>query len=139
MGYTTKFDGVLNFKSEVTVTQLAFIKAMCGEDCREHPEWGRKDLSYIDLQITEDYSGLEWSGAEKTYDMCDLVNVVTAQVRKKWPEFSLTGRLLAQGEDIDDRWMLVIGEDGLATKQEVKLTGTICTCPDCGHRFEVTK
>src|SRR4051812_39080287 len=111
MGYTTKFQGELKFKKELVATQLAHLKNMLGEDCREHPEWGAKDLYYIDLEFTDDFSGLKWSGTEKTYGMERIVQLVIDEMRKKWPDFGLTGRLAAQGEDIEDRWTLAIKED----------------------------
>lgn len=138
MGYSTKFTGELKFAKELTATQLAALSAMMGEDCREHPEWGAKDLYYIDLELNEDFSGLRWSGAEKTYGMEKCVNVVIGEMRKRWADFALTGQLNAQGEDVEDRWTLSIGgPDGLAMKTKVPVVGQRITCPDCGHKFIV--
>jgi len=139
MGYTTKFEGTLTFTTEATASQLAALNAMMGEDCRDHKEWNAPDLTYIDLELAPDFSGLTWSGAEKTYDLEKLVNVVIRVMRERWPEFGLTGSMMAQGEDCDDRWMLVIGEDGWATKAKIALTGTVVDCPECGHRFVLAK
>jgi len=137
MGYSTKFKGELRFTVEPTASQLATSKAMCGEDCREHPEWNAPDLYYIDLELTEDFSGLRWSGVEKTYDLDKLVNVVIGEMRKKWPDFGLTGTLAAQGEDVEDRWELTIGEDGMAHKMNIAVAGKIVMCPHCEGRFEL--
>ncbi len=137
MGYTTRFSGKLGFVNEPTASQLAALNAMFGEDCRKHPEWNAPGLYYIDLALTDDFSGLEWNGAEKTYDLDKMVNVVITQMRKKWPGFGLTGSLLAQGEDIEDRWTLTIGPDGMAHKAELAVAGSIVTCPHCSHRFEL--
>ena len=137
MGYSTNFNGELRFTNEPTASQLAALKAMCGEDCREHPEWNAKDLYYIDLELTDDFYGLQWNGAEKTYDLEKLVNVVLVEMRKKWPDFGLTGTLAAQGDDVDDRWALAIGEDGMAQKMKLAVTGKIVTCPHCEGRFEL--
>jgi hypothetical protein len=137
MGYTTKFEGRLDFTSEPTLQQIRALKAMFGEDCREHPEWNPpKYAGYIDLKLTDDMLGIEWDDAtEKCSDMADLLNIVIDQTRKTWPEFGLTGSLLAQGEDFDDRYYVVIGEDGRAAKQKIVPTGLKVTCPDCGHTF----
>lgn len=135
MGYSTEFTGELKFTKEITIPQLAALNAMMGEDCRDHPEWSAPDLYYIDLEITDDFSGIKWSGAEKTYDLEKLVNVVIRVMRGTWPDFGLTGQLLAQGENVEDRWSLTIGEDGWACRQKVALTGQIVTCPHCEHRF----
>lgn len=135
MGYSTNFQGELRFTSEPTASQLAELKAMCDEDCREHPEWETTGLSYIDLELTDDFSGLRWNGAEKTYNLDKIVNVVICEMRKKWPNFGLNGTMLAQGECIEDRWALTIGEDGLAHKMPIAPTGKIVTCPHCGEKI----
>ena len=129
MGYSTDFSGVLTFKEELTATQLNKLNSFLGEDCRNHPEWeASAGLYYVDLELTEDFSGIKWNGAEKTYDMVDIVNMILTNMRKVIPDFNLEGKLLAQGEDIDDRWELVM-EDGLAVRREVPHTGQKVTCP----------
>lgn len=137
MGYNTDFTGQLQFTHDLTIKQLVALEAICGEDCRDHPEW--KDTQhcyYVDLQVTKDKDGLEWNEeAEKTYSMPKLVNVVLREMRKQWPEFGLKGHLLAQGDEVNDRWMLVIGEDGWAHKQPIMLEGDSITCPHCGKNF----
>ena len=138
MGCTTNFKGTLKFKKELTSSQLAYLNNILGEDCREHPEWNTTDLYHIDLKLSDDFSGMKWKGTEKTYDMDKLVNVVIREMRKQYPEFAVTGKFVAQGEDIDDRWELVI-ENGFAVKKEISLTGKIIECPHCGKKFEYTK
>lgn len=135
MGYSTRFDGELKFTSDLTAKALAKLNAMMGEDCRDHKDWNAHDLYYIDLELTKDFSALKWNGAEKTYDLDKLVNVVIREMRKEFPDFGLTGSLLAQGEEAEDRWALVIGEDGFASKQKIAITGTRVRCPNCEHKF----
>lgn len=135
MGYSTNFKGDLKFTKEATGPQLAALKAMMGEDCREHPEWNAKDLYYVDLELNDDFTGIRWNGAEKTYGLEKIVNVVLAEMRKKWPDFGLTGVLAAQGEDAEDRWTLSIGEDGLPRKTKVPVLGQKITCPHCEETF----
>lgn len=141
MGYNTTFKGELKFTTEPTAKQLAALNSMFGEDCREHPEWGcgkNQNLSYIDLVITEDFSGIRWDdGTEKTYSLHELVNVVLREMRKTWPDFGLTGQLLAQGEDVTDRWALVMEDDGLAHRREIAFTGQVMDCPHCGERIVI--
>ena len=139
MGYNTDFQGQLTFTHIPTAPELAELNRMFGEDCRDHPEWdvyGGMGLSYIDLRLTRDFAGIEWDNeTEKTYDLPDKVNVVIRRMRATWPGFGLTGQLAAQGEDLTDRWALVIGDDGLARRVDIVLTGQVVACPDCGHTF----
>lgn len=138
MGYTTSFTGELKFATELTASQLAFLSSMLGEDTRDHPEWKRDPkayVGYIDLELTKDFSGLQWSGAEKTYGLEESVNIITREMRIQWPDFRLVGSLNAQGESFEDRWSLVMAEDGTASKQEIVITGQRVECPHCGRKF----
>ena len=135
MGYTTTFKGTLRFATEPTAPQLAFINAICGEDCRAHPEWDAGGLTYMDLAITKDFGGLAWDGSEKTYDLTEKVNLLTRLVRAEWPDFALRGELEAQGEDATDAWVLRVDEDGIAHKMVTPLPADLVQCPECGHGF----
>ncbi len=136
MGYNTRFSGQLDFVEPLSAEQTLALSKLLGEDCRDHPEW-EADLYSIDLRVTADGSGLQWDGSEKTYEMEKLVNVVLRQMRLEFPSFGLTGTLLAQGEEVSDRWALVIGEDGWAHKREVAAVGRTVICPHCGEHFSL--
>jgi hypothetical protein len=140
MGYTTTFEGKLTFTQTPTVEHLRALKAMIGEDARDHPDWGDVPASfnYIDLDLTDELDGLQWSGAEKSYGMVDQVNFVLRRMRKEWPAFGLTGAMAAQGEEAEDAWTLAI-VDGTAVRQPRVLPGTRVRCPECKHAFRVTE
>lgn len=134
MGYSTDFLGELKFTTDLTAKQLAKVKSFLGEDCRDHPEWNTEDLFYVNLELLDDFSGLKWDGSEKTNDLDEIVNVVINEMRKEYPDFGLEGKLLAQGEELTDRWLLSI-ENGRAVKKKIELKGTKVTCPHCGEIF----
>lgn len=139
MGYNTDFSGELQFKNELTASQIAWLEQFMSADCREHPEWENPDnINYIELEITEDYTGLRWTGTEKTYNMCEAVNLITREMRKKWPDFELTGEMEAQGEDMDDTWKLVM-DNGVAIEKKVKkmVAGDEVCCPHCNKTFKL--
>lgn len=135
MGYSTDFGGELKFAAELRASELAFLQSILGEDAREHKDWNAGDVVHIDLELTDEFDGIKWDGSEKTYAMVEAVNLVTRLMREKCPEFRLIGSLLAQGEDSEDRWMLVMGDDGIARKEEIRLTGERIKCPQCGNTF----
>lgn len=138
MGHSTDFTGVLTFVQPLTVPQYIALHAMQGEDCREHPEWHAPGgLYYIDLEVTEDGNGLRWDHSEKTYQLEKLVNVVLTVMREQWPDFGLTGELIAQGDEATDRWKLVIGPDGWAYKDNLVAPGRIVCCPHCQDYFRL--
>ncbi len=135
MGYKTTFKGEFKFTQELTASQLAKIKSFLGKDCRDHPEWNNTNLYRVDLVLLDDFSGLEWNDeTEKTYSMVGLLNLIIDQMRKDMPEFGLSGKFLAQGEDIDDRYEIII-KDGRAMKRQVIIAGTKIMCPHCEEYF----
>lgn len=123
MGYTTKFKGELKFAEPLTDEQHAFLRTICNEDdpadCRDHDGWQEPGsyMAYIDLM--DNGAGLVWSGAEKTYEMVACVNLVTRLMRERWPDFKLTGSMLAQGEEVGDLWRLKMDDAGTARREEV--------------------
>lgn len=144
MGYSTSFEGVLKFGRELTASQLAYLTTLLDKDGRglmseEDLVTYRNNKEFwvwTDLKITDDFSGVEWNGAEKTYNLEGAVNFITRKMREKYPDFKLTGEMTAQGEDFDDIWRLVM-EDGIAKRENVVLTGTKVECPACGYHFRV--
>ena len=137
MGYNTDFHGTLTFTQPLGEDAIAKLKTMLGEDCRDHPEWGAPNLSYIDLQLTPLHDGLQWDGSEKTYDLVEKVNVIITEMRKNFPGFGLAGHLVAQGEDTSDRWILLIGPDGMAQAAEAPDFGAKVICPHCRGEFRL--
>jgi len=132
MGYSTDFTGELKFKNELTASQLAYLNTFLGQDIRDLGLEDERDgyWYHIDLELTKDFSGLEWNGAEKTYDLDAIVNFITDRMREKWPDFELIGTLAAQGKEATDRWNLVM-EDGVAVKKELVVKGKEIQCPHC--------
>lgn len=140
MGYTTEFEGTLYFTEELTIPQLKRLGEILGEDSRDHKEWVKYsagDTGYIQWEITPDYKGLKWDGNEKFYHSVNAVNLIIAYMRDEFPTFGLKGQLLAQGEDIKDRWFLTINKNGVAIQEEISVNlDKIHTCPHCGEEFE---
>lgn len=120
MGYNTDFEGELLFKDNITVPMLADFKKFLGEDCRDHKEWeGAKDFTYVDLELTSDMLGIQWNGSEKSYNMVEIINMIIHNMRKKYPEFGFKGgRMEAKGEDFDDRWAIIVLEDGTVDSED---------------------
>ncbi|MBI1923859.1 hypothetical protein HYR99_06375 [Candidatus Poribacteria bacterium] len=135
MGYHTDFKGTLKFTHPLTAEQIAYLKTILGEWCHNHPEWNVPHLRYgVDLELLDDASGLQWNGAEKTYDMDEIVALVIRLMKERYPDFGLTGKLLAQGEAIDDRWQLSI-ENGEVKTRDLAIEGKEIECPHCHKTF----
>ena len=117
MGYTTTFKGILRPIEPFTEKQ--------GEQLDALFDYGGPDVEFegnrlynFDFQIAD--GGLEWNGAEKSYDMVEKVNYITHLLRQDQPSFTLTGYLEAYGEDGGDIWILAM-VDGRAVRKEAKL------------------
>lgn len=141
MGYSTSYEGDLRFTRELTASELVAVKKWLGEDVRDH-DWEHAYKEYggywyhIDLELTDDFGGLKWSGAEKTGDLSCIANFLIDRVREDVADFGLSGQMNAQGEDFDDRWSLVFDEDGRAHHRKVTITtGTVVECPHCEEKF----
>lgn len=135
MGYSTSFSGNLIFAKELKASELSELNKFLEEDCRDHPEWGNTNLTYIDLKLNNDFNGLEWNGSEKTYDLVEKVNFVIDKMQNKCPDFELTGELLAQGEEVGDIWRLVM-ENNVAYARKIDLSHKKkITCPHCDKEF----
>jgi len=134
MGYSTEFEGTLYFTEQLTAEQSQALDKILGEDVRDHDEWEHDEdsyVTYIDLEVTRDNDGIKWDGSEKTYGLDEAVNIVLREMRKQFPTFGLTGQIRAQGESMDDRWILMMDDDGDAVKQDVVFNGKKITCPHC--------
>jgi hypothetical protein len=135
MGYHTDFKGTLKFTHPLLVEQKTYLETILGEWCLEHPEWNVPHLRYgVDLKLLDDESGLQWNGGEKTYHLDQIVMLVIRLMQQKYSEFGLTGKLLAQGEDIEDRWQLYI-ENGEVKTRELAQSGKEIECPHCHQKF----
>lgn len=123
MGYSTTFEGSLKFTADLPIKALTKLTKILGEDCREHPEWGPTSVTHIDLKLCEDFTGIEWNGSEKTYNLPEAIRLVIVLMQKDYPNFGLVGSLEAQGEDADDQWSLICYENAIAIKEKEKDDG----------------
>jgi len=135
MGYTTEFTGMLGFKADPTNKMLRKLINLFGVDSRRRNDAPKAEWLYNCFEITAGLDGIEWDGGEKFYGAVDAVNWMTKIMREEYPDFSFKGEMLAQGEDVEDLWRLVVDEKGIAKKIEVVLSGNTVVCPECGKSF----
>jgi len=140
MGYTTEFDGKLKFKNPLTAEQEIYLKTILPDndyqDTDDHPDWITPDgyRGYIQLEICEDKTGIQWDGSEKFRNSVEAVNTVVMTMQAKFPDFELEGELQAQGEEMTDRWSLII-VDGKAFRKELIMSSDVITCPHCEEKI----
>lgn len=135
MGYNTEYRGVIKFAKELKASELAYLKRYLGIDVRDLDFMDANvDNCFIDLEFTEEFDGLQWNRAEKTYRMDQIIEFVIDRMIFAYPEFQLNGILYCQGEEADDRYEIHV------VKNRVKIiktppAGIKMTCPSCGEKF----
>lgn len=140
MGYSTDFHGKLEIEPPLNEAEIAFLTRFFDADQSRDRQWGNSDLpeyidftppdysNYCDLTVTVDGKYLQWNGSEKTYQLEQWVQIVidhflspNAKAKEKFPLLEanhiVNGTLLAQGEDIKDRWKLVVTNNVVTTLQ----------------------
>jgi hypothetical protein len=111
-------EGELKFTADLRATQLAIVHRV---------------LEEYAFELNEEFSGIQWDwDGALMGDEISQINAILSDVRAQLPEFGMTGRLLIQ--DAQSRWLLEIGEDGLAHRVELPDPSRI-TCPYCQRSF----
>lgn len=105
------------------------------EDVRDYnrPPEGQPGL-WCKWVPTEDGNSIEWSGAEKFYSSVEWMQYIIEHfvgenplAKLTHPELSflqghkLNGEILAQGEDSQDRWTLIVRDNQVTTRDEEPL------------------
>ncbi len=138
MSYHTNYDGFLEFTCELTTKQLNHLTKILGEDSRDHPEWDLPaycaDLYFVDLELADDFSGLDPPEDSDGRDMVNQVSAVIELMKRIKPEFGLAGEFKAQGEERGDCWVLKI-VDGKAVRVDQPTLDDTCVCPHCNQQF----
>jgi len=65
---------------------------------------------WLDWIITEDKLHIEWNGAEKFYNSPEWMSYIINKILSP-KGYILNGSILAQGEDISDRWKLIVSDN----------------------------
>ena len=123
MGYTTTFEGHISIGEPLlakTLERLDFL----GEDSRDNVylkqmgapqgycQWVlRPDPNDYELQC------LKWDGEEKFYDSLEWMQFIVETVLT---DYTCNGVIEAQGEELSDRWLLVVENSKVSQYQGLK-------------------
>lgn len=108
MGYNTDLKGEMKFSREITEDEQKYIAAMFQEDEFDDYITREKKPHYIQFGFNHDFTGLVWDGSEKFYEIKEAMEFILDNVAGKLPDMKITGGFVCQGEDISDRYTLII-------------------------------
>ena len=139
MGYSTSFDGRINFSRPLTVPEFRQLERLANYN--SHDDGYYKEFTdtpetipdaYLQWQPTEDGEGLEWNGGEKFYDYVHWLRWLIKHYFKP-RDIVLNGQIQWQGEETGDVGIIKVVDDKVTTQKLVPV-GTV-ECPNCGHHF----
>lgn len=114
MGYTTEFSGKLTIDPPLDMDLIEKINEFC-----EERHGGPADIFpgipgfWCDWKVGEDGDKIYWNGSEKSYNMDKWLELLIKEFIA--PAGSVvSGRLLAQGEERNDVWLLVADKNRVA-------------------------
>jgi len=116
MGYTTHFEGEVQVAPPLAAGVLREWRAFNQEN---HFDEAGSPGSWCQWEPTADGSAIRWDGGEKFYDAAEWMRAVVEKFVA--PAGSVAnGTVLAQGEEADDRWAVVV-EDSAVYKAKAKI------------------
>lgn len=134
MGYTTSFEGKVDFSRPLAVPEFNQLKELANYDqalynkySPEHPD------SYNQWEPSEDGMSLRWNGGEKFYDYVDWLEWLVKNYFKP-RSIELNGTFRYQGEEIGDVGRIEV-KDSSVKLVRLEPSG-IVECPNCGERFK---
>lgn len=135
MGYSTSFNGKINFDRVLTVSELRELEALANyslqdEEFKKYADsWPQ---SYLQWSPTEDGQSLEWNGAEKFYDYVEWLEwLMDYYFTPKG--IQCNGEMVWQGEEIGDIGKITV-DNNVVKSQELKLPPNVC--PHCGEKID---
>jgi hypothetical protein len=113
MGYTTDFSGAFTVEPPVSAEHMALYREIVETERDEMPT-GAPD-AYLQWELSDDGSRLEWDGNEKFYHYVDWLTWLIAEWFRP-RGYTLSGSVKYQGDDVGDMGELSIA-DGIVTQE----------------------
>lgn len=131
MGYDTRFKGSIRIEPPADPTLMLAVNDYCRDENKERGGrfpafgWGDWVVSADGATIGHD------SGTEKSYEMEAWLRVLIRDFLAPAGRI-LNGSMLAQGEDVEDRWNLVVVNNEVSRVDDKPKT---IQCPECRHKW----
>lgn len=135
MGYSTSFEGQIEFSRELTIREYRTLTKMnqSPEYCEQFTDTPDTiPASYMQWASNEDGTALVWDGGEKFYDYIHWLRWLVKHFFKP-NGIVLNGTIKWQGEEIGDLGVITVVENKV-TSRKMELKGLV-KCPECAHEF----
>lgn len=115
MGYTTEFEGAVKVEPTLTAAQMDIL-----HDFAQERHGGNCDVYagfpgfWCNWEARTGGTEIGWNGSEKFYDSDEWMKYIIENFLKPWG-VTANGEIIAQGEDISDRWLLVVQNNEVST------------------------
>lgn len=114
MGYTTKFHGQIKVDPPLGPAACAMLREFSQtRHCEIGQEW---PSMYCQWVPTTNGDAIEWNGGEKFYGSLEWMRYL---IENFLQSYTLNGEIIAQGEDMMDRWLLVV-KDNKVSRRKLK-------------------
>jgi hypothetical protein len=123
-----QFHGAFAFNRALTLTEFNVLNDFTGKR-HENPY----PSAYCQWEATRDGQGLKWDGEEKFRAFKEWLPVLMREFFVPWG-LILNGEVVWQGEEIQDRGLILI-EANTITFRDSQFLGATVACPKCGHSF----
>lgn len=134
MGYTTNFEGKVNFSRPLTVIEYNELCEMNDdpEKCRQYTPKDTLPNAYMQWVSNKDGTALVWDGGEKFYDYIHWLRWLIKYYFTP-RDIILNGEFRWAGEEVSDVGVLKVLDNKVSSE---KLTVKLTECPECGARFK---
>lgn len=116
MGYTTRFKGEIKIDPPLSPEEVTALNTFADDRHGDGDVYPGFPSFYCQWVSKKDGTAIVWDCGEKFYEaeawMNYIINHFLAEAH------TLNGEIIAQGEDVDDRWKLVV-KDNVVTKYEL--------------------
>lgn len=126
MGYDTDYKGCILFEPATPEIVKFIYEIVERTDLHEDPDyphdWHLDHMfSSLDLELDDNEDGLWWQSGERSYDLDDQINVLVHMVRKKFPDFRISGGSMEMLEECEDPKFIIPRLDGTVMRVEAEV------------------
>jgi len=109
MGYHTKFQGHISIEPALDDDDYEWLSELheTRHEDKNFPGY------YCQWQSNRKGTQLSWDGEEKFYDSVEWMTYIVNHLKDK---YTFNGKILAQGEEMNDRWVLTITDNIISVK-----------------------